>query len=321
MKISVCIPIYGAEKHIEQCVRTLFGQTLDSLEYVFIDDCSPDKSIEIMQKVLEEYPNRKEQVKLIRHETNQGVGAARNRGVAACTGEYIIHCDSDDWIDLDMYEKMYAKAKETNADMIECSFILEGQKNEVLVAKELNVMQKFNQEFYSRSFNSLCNKMFRRSMDHDLIVPDHICMGEDFLRVSQMLSKCKIIQATPDIYYHYRQTDGSLVHKWKRKHYEDLRDIYYILRKVLPMDKKICLSSLSCALFLKILFHYGDLPDDNEFFKKDLTELQRYSNLYPIIKNRRIRPLFKFLYVCGVCNFFITSKILHFLNNNLNLNR
>ena len=91
VKVSVCIPVYGVEKYIERCARSLFEQTLDSMEYVFVDDCSPDNSIEIMQKVLEEYPHRQEQVKIIRHEVNQGVGAARNHAVAACTGNYIIH--------------------------------------------------------------------------------------------------------------------------------------------------------------------------------------------------------------------------------------
>ena len=121
-KVSIVIPVYNVEKYIERCVRTLFAQTLDDLEYIFVDDCSPDNSIDVMLKVLEEYPVRKPQVKLIRHEINQGVSQSRQDGVEAATGEYIIHCDPDDWVELDMYEQLYTKAKETNADLVLCDY-------------------------------------------------------------------------------------------------------------------------------------------------------------------------------------------------------
>ena len=110
-KVSICIAVYNVEKYIEQCVRSLFEQTLDDLEYIFVDDASPDASIDVLLRVLEDYPHRKNQVKLLRHETNQGVAVARKDAIAAATGEYIIHCDPDDWVDLDMYEKLYVKAK------------------------------------------------------------------------------------------------------------------------------------------------------------------------------------------------------------------
>lgn len=123
-KVCVIIPVYKAEVYIEKCTRTLFGQTLDNLEYIFVDDCSPDHSIEVMERVLNEFPNRKSQVKVIRHEVNQGVSAARQHGVGAADAEYIIHCDPDDYLELDMYEAMYRKAKEDNNDKDEKNVIL-----------------------------------------------------------------------------------------------------------------------------------------------------------------------------------------------------
>ena len=63
-KVSVVIPVYGVEKYIERCARSLFEQTYDNIEYIFVDDCTKDRSIEILQKVLEDYPNRKNQVKI-----------------------------------------------------------------------------------------------------------------------------------------------------------------------------------------------------------------------------------------------------------------
>lgn len=110
-KVSVIIPVYGVERYIEQCARSLFSQTMrDGIEYIFVDDCSPDKSIEILEDILREYPHREPQVKIIRHTENQGIGGTRRTGVKNATGEYIIHCDSDDWVEPDMYEMLYGKA-------------------------------------------------------------------------------------------------------------------------------------------------------------------------------------------------------------------
>lgn len=123
-KVSVIVPVYKAEKYIEKCARSLFEQTLDDIEYIFINDCTPDKSIKILQKILEEYPKRKDQVKIIHHETNKGIATSRNTGLNATTGTYIIHCDSDDWIEPNMYETMYNKAVEGNYDIVWCDYYI-----------------------------------------------------------------------------------------------------------------------------------------------------------------------------------------------------
>lgn len=121
-KVSVIIPVYGVEKYIERCARSLFEQTLDDIEYIFIDDCSPDKSVDILMNVLEEYPMRKEHVIIHRMEHNSGQAAVRKWGMQNATGEYVIHCDSDDWLELDMYRAMYETAKKEDADLVVCDF-------------------------------------------------------------------------------------------------------------------------------------------------------------------------------------------------------
>lgn len=105
-KVSIIIPVYGVEKYIERSARSLFEQTLDDIEYLFIDDCTPDKSVEILKRVLEEYPHRKSQVVIHRMEQNSGQAKVREWGMRNATGEYVIHCDSDDWVDMHMYEEI-----------------------------------------------------------------------------------------------------------------------------------------------------------------------------------------------------------------------
>ena len=112
--VSVIVPIYGVEPYIEKCARSLFEQSLENMEFIFVNDCTPDKSVEILRQVIEDYPRRYLQIQIIEHEENRGLAMARNSGLLIAKGEYIIHCDSDDWVELDMYEEMYEKALEKN---------------------------------------------------------------------------------------------------------------------------------------------------------------------------------------------------------------
>ena len=99
-KVSVIIPIYKVEKFIERCVCSLMEQTLQEVEYIFVDDATPDKSIEVLERCLTLYPNRKSVI--LHHAQNQGLPAARNTGLQVASGKYIFHCDSDDYVEQDM---------------------------------------------------------------------------------------------------------------------------------------------------------------------------------------------------------------------------
>ena len=117
-KVSVIIPVYKVEPYIERCVRSLFEQTLDNIEFIFVNDCSPDGSMLILHKVLEDYPQRKEQVRIINHSQNMGAAKAREVGIKASTGDFIIHCDSDDWVAKNMYQLMFEEALNHHADIV-----------------------------------------------------------------------------------------------------------------------------------------------------------------------------------------------------------
>ena len=85
-QISIIIPIYKTEKYIERCAISLFEQTLKSIEYIFVNDCTPDNSIQILKNVLKRYPNRISDTKIINHEFNRGLAAARNTGRSIAQG-------------------------------------------------------------------------------------------------------------------------------------------------------------------------------------------------------------------------------------------
>ena len=124
MKVSVLLPIYGVEKYIAYCVTNLMEQTYKDVEYIFVNDCTPDTSIERLKQVLESYPERQSQVKIIDHEQNMGLAMARLTALNAATGDAVIFVDSDDYVAPKMVEMLVAQMQCSEADIIDAGFAI-----------------------------------------------------------------------------------------------------------------------------------------------------------------------------------------------------
>lgn len=221
IKISIIIAVYNCEKYIEACARSLFEQTLNDIEYVFVNDATPDNSITVLEKVIEDYPTRKPFIKIINLKKNGGVSNARRIGIENATGEYVIHADSDDWVDKDMYERLYLKAKETDADIVGCNFLHEYTdiqyvfRQQYSDSKEENISRLIN----GRIFPSLCTSLTRRSLieDNKITFPVGLNMGEDLFFNLQLYLHAKKIVSIDWAPYHYRHTeDSSCVQRTRR---------------------------------------------------------------------------------------------------------
>lgn len=120
-KVSIIVPFYNVESYIERCLETLVNQTLQEIEIILVNDGSKDRTINIVNKFKEKYP---EKIVYLEKE-NGGLSDARNFGIPYAKGEYIAFLDSDDYIELNMYETMYEIAKKEKSDMVECDFYWE----------------------------------------------------------------------------------------------------------------------------------------------------------------------------------------------------
>lgn len=242
-KVSVCVPVYGVEKYIARCARALFEQTMkEDIEFIFVDDCTKDRSMEILEEVLAEYPERAGQVKIIHHPQNQGLTGARNTALKAASGEYIIHCDSDDWVDRELYSSMYEAAKQNGADVVCCGIMVEkanGKQKKITGSNVRSIKELFEKSFNTVFFNSVWNKMFARdvALAEDMIAPGHITMGEDLLRTSQMLLKCRKMVMCNDVCYHYFCGNaGAATFNFKRKAFDSSKEALDILAERLPAE-------------------------------------------------------------------------------------
>ena len=214
-KVSVIVAVYNVELYIERCLHTLFNQTLKDIEYIFVNDCSSDASVSKIYDVLSLYPNRSCQTTILNHTQNMGVAAARTTGIKAATGDYIIHCDPDDYVELDIYEIMYSEAIASNSDIVICGLYVDTPTSK----RVLNFSFKGMPIDYLSTgidtafgYANLLNKLVRRSViEKNVIFPYSKCdYGEDLGCVMRILYYAKSMSSIGIPLYHYCLRPSSI---------------------------------------------------------------------------------------------------------------
>lgn len=210
--ISVIVPIYKVEQYIEKCVRSLLEQTLEGIQYIFVDDKSPDKSLSILEDVLSQYPKKKERCVILHHEQNRGLATARNTGLSIATGEYIFHCDSDDFLETDALSVLYQKAKEEDVDIVWSDwFLLSSGGERYMKEPDLSSASDALQVILSGGMKfNVWNKLVKRSLyqEHKITFPDGHNMGEDLTMV-MLFAKAEKVAYLPQAFYHYVRLNAN----------------------------------------------------------------------------------------------------------------
>ena len=211
MKVSVVIPFYKVEAFIGRCAESLLGQTLEDVEFIFVDDASPDGSADVLREVVSRYPSR--DVKVLRHEVNRGLPAARNTGLAVATGDFIFHCDSDDYLEKDALERLWSAATEAGADFAYCDFFLESETScRVLDNPSFTDPARLLREGFlsGRMKYNVWNKLVARSVYEraGVLFPAGHSMGEDMTMILLALHATRTVHV-PAPLYHYMRTNPS----------------------------------------------------------------------------------------------------------------
>ena len=225
-KVSVIVPVYNVEKYLKRCLDSLINQTLSDIDIICINDGSKDSSLQI----LEQYAQKDSRI-VIYNQENSGLSVARNTGLEHASGEYIGFVDSDDWVDLDFYEKLYNSAKNNNADIAVSDFIIEhpNKKPKILKLKEEKIYTTPEDKFMICKVHRegcVWNKIYRTEFIHSInlkFVPKMYYEDRDFTIRSLYFSK-KLV-TTPNTYYRYFVNPKSIVNK--RRNY--IQDEHYIL--------------------------------------------------------------------------------------------
>ena len=208
--VSVIIPVYKVEPYMARCARSLFSQTLKDIEYVFIDDCTPDRSMDVMREVLEEFPERKEQVKVYRMPQNSGQAAVRMQAITMASGEYVIHCDSDDYVDINAYGCMYGKAREEDLDIVTCNFAFEQDGS--LIERISGECTSVSRMLQGKGRWNLFCRMTRRILYEGIEWPV-ADMGEDMVISVQTQLKANKTGHLDQTLYHYCLRKDSITNE------------------------------------------------------------------------------------------------------------
>ena len=314
ISISAIIPIYNVSKYIERCTRTLMEQSFQNVEFIFVNDCSPDNSIEILNNTLKDYPHRHPFIKIIDNPRNIGLAATRFIGLKEAKGDYIWHCDSDDWVEKDMLQKMYDKAIMEEADIVCCEATKEytGHSTRCKYDYDKETLENGLLDLAASEVHiAIWNKLIKRDLytDNNISYYNGINMGEDSaltVRLRYLSKKTVIIHET--LYHYNRMNTNSMVRQ---------------------VSEDICHQRIELAKQLELFFK--DLNEENRFrrlinlykfdakqyYLRELKDIKKWKEIFPECHKDILR--FKNLTLIGRVKWWICAYIpyIHlFVKNN-----
>ncbi|MEE1047672.1 MAG: glycosyltransferase family 2 protein [Clostridia bacterium] len=213
--ISVIVPIYKVEQYLKRCLDSIINQTYKNLEIILVDDGSPDRCGEMC----DEFSKADSRIRVV-HKINGGLSSARNAGLDIMTGEYVGFVDSDDWIESEMFEKLYELLVSNGAQIAACGTGMVFSSGEVHYLnsdypqdKKIEIYQKqdaFKELILNQKItNSVCDKLFSKQIFDELRFKEGI-IYEDFEIMPKCLEKIKMVVYTPTPFYYYVMTDNSI---------------------------------------------------------------------------------------------------------------
>lgn len=239
-KISIIIPVYNAEKHINRCLESIINQTYTNLEIICINDGSQDKSLEI----LNEFKMIDERIVII-DKKNEGVSTARNLGIAIATGEFITFCDADDWVEYNAYESLMKYQKEKDYDVLRGGYKkIDENHNIISEASYLNIDKEYVKNKNMSELAELliddlecftCLLIIKR----EILIKNHILFKEklkfceDVVFYNELISIVENIRIVDYSYYYYFINQDSVTNnpKYLKSNLKDLIIVYSYLNK------------------------------------------------------------------------------------------
>ena len=210
VKVSIIVPVYNVEKYIERCAVSLFEQTYFYIEYVFVNDCSTDQSIDVLNQVIGRYPNRADHTRIINHQVNRGVAAARNTALDRCTGEFVCQIDPDDYIELDAVESLLCQQERSGSDIVTGQMVMHRSDRDVLLVfpRYPNKRDMVIDMMQPTIMHSLANRLIRRSLFENFKIraKEGVNCGEDCWMMTRLAYFAKSCDTIDKVVYHYDRT-------------------------------------------------------------------------------------------------------------------
>lgn len=252
IKISIIVPIYNAEKYIERNLESLINQSLKEVEIILINDGSTDNSLEICNR----YAALDKRITII-DKVNEGVSIARNKGLEVAKGEYIGFVDADDYIESEMYEKMYNRVVCSQSDMCVCNYFINTQNTIVRISNNLDTILIKDREIKENfikpmiapkdigetegilGFRGPVMYLYKRSVikENKIKFDKNLVIGEDFLFNLIYINKINKIAVERNYYYHYCINNDSAITRYRENWWEIHRYLILKIEECLKSNK------------------------------------------------------------------------------------
>ena len=290
VKVSIIIPVYNVEKFLVQCLDSVIGQSLKDIEIICVNDGSTDNSLQI----LEDYADKDDRIKII-DKKNAGLGAARNTGLEYVTGEYVGFVDSDDWVDKNMFKKLYENAKFHSSDIVMCPMTVVNEGKQPLDNKyyEYCSLKCFNEDFYNIPFNSketrdiifkiavnAYNKIYKTEFLNQINAkfPEGLIFEDNPFFYQTFLNAKKVSLIKDSLYFHRINRMDSITSKPNKKFFDILKitDLNIEVFSTLQIYKDFKIELLNRKI-TGIISKFNEISEIHreEFFKLIKTEFDQ----------------------------------------------
>ena len=237
-RVTIGVPIYGVEKYIERCAISVLNQSYSNIEFIFCDDCTPDRSVQILENVVNNYSSRiKTNIKIIRHEVNKGLAAARNSIIRNASGDFIFWVDSDDYIEENAIELTVASQLSTDADIVNVNY---QEEYGCYVRKKQHPVVSSSRDYSIQMISrrapiNIWGRLIRLSLylDNDLYVKEVVDMGEDYQISTRLAYYSQKVECLDRILYHFNCTNltsytkSGVKNKQADESFKIVKDFFY----------------------------------------------------------------------------------------------
>ena len=256
MKISVVVPVYNTSKYLRRCLDSLVNQSLKDIEIIIINDKSTDNS----KDIIKEYENKYQNIKVIHNKTNKGIGYNRNLGIEIASGKYIAFVDSDDYIDLNLYQKMHEYSEEEKLDLCICDLKKVDEEGNLIGYEKIEEFETNNLRTNPKLLLDInmgpTNKLFSKTLFDEETKFSEIYKYEDLAVLPKLIAKSKKIGKVSGVFYNYVIHSNS---------------------ETTTMDKRVF--DIFCVL---------------DIVNKDLKNINYYNEIYEYIEYLNIRTIFRY---------------------------
>lgn len=281
IKVSILMPIYKVEQYLEKTLNSIFTQTYPYLDYVFVNDCSPDNSLQILTNTIEKYKIDANRYTIVNHVQNEGIAVSRTDCIANAKGDYVYFVDSDDWIEKDTVEQMVYATKQGTIDIVGCDYM-----KDFLSGKTTYHHEKYAEsckENLIRCLNYdiatvLWKLLIRRSLFDNFSITPHVDIVEDYIMSIKLYYYANTFVSIHKAFYHYVQYNlarVSLQTLWSvNMHIKGVEEVEAFCR-----EKGLLNDNVEHKLLLR------KFNIKSNFLTKQLLDYQRYEQTFPEAKS------------------------------------